>query len=116
MDGDRHGVNSDQAEFVSLFGEPLGHLLEQMMSTVSRQHDRLPALGDGCAGFALQRDVTDHLTLLVPRHHWNKLAVLDLVPITLRREHLRMHIVVAINLEEAPSDRRGVRLLGQVGL
>jgi hypothetical protein len=90
------------------------HALEQAMAAVGGDDDRLAALGDARAGFALQREMTDHLAIAVPRHGRNKLAALDLVPVTAGREHLRVHVVMAIDFEKAARNRRRIASLRQV--
>ena len=109
VDRERLGVNSVQAVLGRFLGEALGHALEQMMAAVSREHDRLAAFGDPRARLALECDMADHLALAVARHRRNKLAALDLVPVAVRREHLRVHVVMAIDFEEAAGDRRAHR-------
>ncbi len=84
------------------------------MAAVSRKHDRLAAFGDPRARLALERDMTDHLALAVARHRRNKLAAFDLVPVAVRREHLRVHVVMAIDFEEAAGDRRRIAFLRQI--
>src|SRR5436309_11821471 len=58
--------------------------------------------------------MTDHLALAVARHHRNKLAALDLAPVAVCREHLRVHVMMAIDFKEAAGDRRRITLLRQV--
>ena len=83
------------------------------MAAVGRQHDGLAALGDPRSGLALERDMADHLAL-VARHRRDQLAALDLVPVAVRREHLGVHVVMAVDCEEAAGDRRRIAFLRQV--
>src|SRR5207237_3255503 len=94
--------------------QAFGHALEQTMAAVRRQYDGLAALGDPHSRFPLERDMTDHLALAISRYGRNELAALDLAPITARREHLRVHVAVAIDGEKAAGDRRRIAFLRQV--
>jgi hypothetical protein len=58
--------------------------------------------------------MTDDLALAISRDHWNEFATLDLVPVTVRREHLWVHVGVAIHCEKAAGDCRRITSLRQV--
>ena len=84
------------------------------MAAVSRKHDGLAAFGHQRSRLALKCEMADHVALAVARYRRNKLAALDFVPVAVRREHLGVHVVMAIDFEEAAGDRRGIAFLRQV--
>ncbi len=58
--------------------------------------------------------MADHLAPAVARHHRHKLAALDLVPVAVCREHLRVHVVMTIDFEKAAGDRRRIAFVRQI--
>ena len=114
MDRERLGINSEQAARGRFHREALGHPLEQVMAAISRKHDGLAAFGDPRSRLALQGEMADHLAAAVARDRRDQLAALDLVPVATRREHLRVNVMMAVDLQEAAGDRRCIAFLDEV--
>jgi hypothetical protein len=94
--------------------EALGHAFEQMMAPVSRKHDGFAPFGHQRSRLPLKCDMADHFAPVVSGHHGNELAAVDRVPVAVRRENLRVHIVMAIDFEEAARDSRRIAFLRQI--
>ena len=58
--------------------------------------------------------MADHFAPVVSGHHGNELAAVDRVPVAVRRENLRVHIVMVIDFEEAARDCRRIAFLRQI--
>jgi len=84
------------------------------MAAVSRKHDGFAPFGHQRSRLPLECDMADHFALAVSGHHRNELAALDLVPVAVRRENLRVHVVMAIDFEEAARDCRRIGFLRQI--
>ena len=55
--------------------------------------------------------MTDDLALAISCDHWNEFTTLDLFPVTMRRNHLRVHVGMAIYCEKAAGDCRRITSL-----
>jgi hypothetical protein len=84
------------------------------MAAIGRQDDGLATFGNQRSGLAFECDMADDATLAVARHRRDEFAVLDLVPVAAGREHLRVHVVTAVDFEEAARDSRRVVFLRQL--
>src|SRR5215207_945487 len=101
VDRDRLRIDSVKVVFACFFGQAFGHALEQAVAAVSREDHGLAPFGNLHPRSPLKGDMADHLALTIPRDDRNEFATLDLVPVTVRREHLRMHIGVTVDREKA---------------
>ncbi len=81
MDGERLGIDAVQAALGRFDGQALGHAFKQVMAPVRRQNDGLTTFGDQRSGFALEREMADHVALAAPRNHRDKLTALNPGPV-----------------------------------
>ena len=106
-------IDALQAAFRRLGREAFGHAFEKVVPTIGGEHHGLAAFRHPRACLAFEGHVADHLTLAVAGDNRDQFAAFHLRPVTLWREDIAMHIMMAIDRKEAAGDGGRIALFGQ---